>query len=376
MTCRAHLYRHHRIFPCQRCKTLFKSQEDVNEHQKEPEPCLLTETELGDGLTSDIVEKLKSRKKSDKNQTESERWREIYKLLFPQDLVPDPYFEAVQENLSQSPDSRELENYEVFCRQELPRSVRHALEELIRSRSSPIEEILRNQLVSIIRDCQDRVFSSYRESLGPAGGSPVRTRTGSVSSATISSTAAPPKAPSSDAKASESTATNDSVLPFLQPPPPQNDLGSQKICDTVLKPAAANHTSDSGYTSWSDPPPPVSPRINRSSSLFPLNPPAPPSEPTPEQPLPANPWPNPPVLDKQCAEDEHSSPLMDGLGGSGYFSRVDSELYDLFDKEADLEYSSPSIEGLDSTGYIPPVDQGFYDPLHDPDNYEWSGLGQ
>lgn len=90
MICRAHLYRHHRIFPCQRCKTLFKSQDEVNEHQKEPEPCLLRETELGDGLTSDIVEKLKSRKKSDKNQTESERWREIYKLLFPQDLVPDP----------------------------------------------------------------------------------------------------------------------------------------------------------------------------------------------------------------------------------------------------------------------------------------------
>lgn len=48
------------------------------------------DTELGDGLTSDIVEKLKSRKKSDKDQSESERWAEIYKLLFPVDIIPEP----------------------------------------------------------------------------------------------------------------------------------------------------------------------------------------------------------------------------------------------------------------------------------------------
>jgi hypothetical protein len=90
MTCRSHLYRHHRIFPCQRCRALFPSQEKVDNHLKELEPCPLREAALGDGITSDIVDKLKSRKKSDKNQKESERWVEIYKLLFPHAMVPDP----------------------------------------------------------------------------------------------------------------------------------------------------------------------------------------------------------------------------------------------------------------------------------------------
>jgi hypothetical protein len=62
----------------------------VNLHLTKPEGCILAETDLGDGITSDIVEKLKSRKKSDQYQTESERWGEIYMLLFPNQLIPDP----------------------------------------------------------------------------------------------------------------------------------------------------------------------------------------------------------------------------------------------------------------------------------------------
>lgn len=84
------MYRHHRIFPCQRCKRLFKDQEEANQHLKEPKPCELRDVAQTDGLTSDIVEKLRSRKKSDKNQSEEDRWREIYRLLFPHEMVPGP----------------------------------------------------------------------------------------------------------------------------------------------------------------------------------------------------------------------------------------------------------------------------------------------
>lgn len=44
----------------------------------------------GDGLTSDIVERLKSKKKSEKNQSDGDRWKEIYRLLFPHEIVPNP----------------------------------------------------------------------------------------------------------------------------------------------------------------------------------------------------------------------------------------------------------------------------------------------
>lgn len=73
-------------------------------------------------------------------------------------------FEEVQEDIILSPDSRQLAYYEDYCRRELPRTVRAALEEIVHNESQPIEESIRNQLINIIRDCQDRVFSNYRSS--------------------------------------------------------------------------------------------------------------------------------------------------------------------------------------------------------------------
>jgi hypothetical protein len=71
-------------------------------------------------------------------------------------------FEPVQDEAIQSPASFELSNYEEFSRQELPRVFRGALEAVINTAAQPLEEQLRSQLVSMIQECQDRVFSSYR----------------------------------------------------------------------------------------------------------------------------------------------------------------------------------------------------------------------
>lgn len=87
---RGHLYRHHRIFPCQRCKTLFEDQNAVNTHLMEPKACELKNTTQTDGVTSEIYEKLRSKKKAQRNQTEAERWKDIYKLLFPNEMIPSP----------------------------------------------------------------------------------------------------------------------------------------------------------------------------------------------------------------------------------------------------------------------------------------------
>jgi hypothetical protein len=71
-------------------------------------------------------------------------------------------FEPIQEESMASPDSQQLSNYEEFSRQELPRFFRAALEEAIDKNTQPIEEKLKSHLVDMIRDCQDRVFSTYR----------------------------------------------------------------------------------------------------------------------------------------------------------------------------------------------------------------------
>jgi hypothetical protein len=200
MDCREHLYKHHRIFPCQRCKVLFQNQQEVNQHLKEPKACELVKIDQADGVTSEMVERLRCKKKTHKGQTEEERWEEIYNLLFADEIAPSPCrsplshpsrsnfhhqiirnmsisqasettnmatdYEPIQEDI-QSPDSRVLAEYEEYCRQELPRYFRASLEEMVYNEGEPFENI-RSQLMNMIRDCQDRVFSKYRATATPA----------------------------------------------------------------------------------------------------------------------------------------------------------------------------------------------------------------
>ena|ERR1700760_1592716 len=88
--CRGHLYRHHRIFPCQRCKALFEDQDAVSLHLMQRNACERKDIEHSDGVTTEVFEKLRSKKKAQKDQTEADRGKDIYKLLFPNEMVPDP----------------------------------------------------------------------------------------------------------------------------------------------------------------------------------------------------------------------------------------------------------------------------------------------
>ena len=43
-----------------------------------------------EGITPENEKRLKSKKKSHPNQTDEDRWRDIYRLLFPHEDVPCP----------------------------------------------------------------------------------------------------------------------------------------------------------------------------------------------------------------------------------------------------------------------------------------------
>jgi hypothetical protein len=62
----------------------------VGRHLKEVEGCKLREIDIGDGITSEIVERLKSKKRAHRDETEEDRWQKIYVLLFPGSSVPPP----------------------------------------------------------------------------------------------------------------------------------------------------------------------------------------------------------------------------------------------------------------------------------------------
>jgi hypothetical protein len=173
------------------------------------EGCKLVSGEQVEGVTCEIEKRLRSRKKSFPGQTEVQRWKEIYNILFPNEDVPCPckcYFCISEGDLSspslfimsgskarvsfllvtyctdisfldfepilednttgtQTAEFERLANYEEYARRELPRFFRSTLETIVHNETQPIEERLKSQLTSIIQDCQDRVFSNYRASL-------------------------------------------------------------------------------------------------------------------------------------------------------------------------------------------------------------------
>lgn len=71
-------------------------------------------------------------------------------------------FEAIQDDVIRSPGAEKLTSYEEYSRRELPRFFQSALEAVIADETQPIEERLRRQLVGMIQDCQDRVFSTFK----------------------------------------------------------------------------------------------------------------------------------------------------------------------------------------------------------------------
>ena len=167
------------IYPCQRCKEVFKSQEAVGLYLTRIQSCELRDVHIGDGVTHEIAEQLKSKKKSHRGETEEDRWQKIYQLLFHEALAPSPcellralhlwsHFVVIWTWLTAStldfepPDDRsELEEYSDYCRRELPRVVRAAIEEVEKNETQPLEEQLMGQLDHIVQIAHDRVFADY-----------------------------------------------------------------------------------------------------------------------------------------------------------------------------------------------------------------------
>ncbi|KAH8889025.1 hypothetical protein GQ53DRAFT_843119 [Thozetella sp. PMI_491] len=146
-----HLYRNH-IMPlyCQRCWVIFDTEAQLDSHKLLPraEMCEVRPGQPLDGITPAQVKELKSRKKRSRCQTEASRWRDIYRLLFPGDQVPSPYFEELEEL--------------GFVRREMPRLVRESLQQVAEQQSGRLEQALIQALPQLVRECLDKLERSMQ----------------------------------------------------------------------------------------------------------------------------------------------------------------------------------------------------------------------
>jgi len=143
---------------CLRCGDTFKTAGDLESHSKRPVACDPTSAVFPEGITPGIYQRLKSRKKLTRDQSEEERWKDIYKVLFPTaNDIPNPYFEPIQEEPAQAL----LENYENFSKRQLPRLLRYYLEKDLSSLISGSRN-LTEELVSLMEHCHAKILESYR----------------------------------------------------------------------------------------------------------------------------------------------------------------------------------------------------------------------
>lgn len=92
---RGHLHRRHALPPqCPRCWEIFKSEGLRDAHLQRDPPCQNRDNDtLLDGFSKAQEKQLRSRKKTDKNMTDEDKWKEIYAILFPEDdldTMPSP----------------------------------------------------------------------------------------------------------------------------------------------------------------------------------------------------------------------------------------------------------------------------------------------
>ncbi|KAK4445174.1 hypothetical protein QBC34DRAFT_166066 [Podospora aff. communis PSN243] len=161
-----HIYRTHALpTRCARCGEEFQNEADLTAHQRRPQGCEVREVEQAEGCTKDQEKALRKRTKG--LESEEEKWKEMYRILFPddpEDAIPTPYYDDGDSSWESRRDD-EFNRYESYLRRELPRAVRTRLEEAVASFSDPFVRQLRSQLVDIVRDTQAQLFRDYRQTM-------------------------------------------------------------------------------------------------------------------------------------------------------------------------------------------------------------------
>ncbi|KAK0373435.1 hypothetical protein CLIM01_09201 [Colletotrichum limetticola] len=92
-----HLHRTHRQKPnCPRCRSLFKTEAEVGTHLKAQTLCNVVQGEDSvEGFDAAQEKLLKSKKRRKGVETEEDKWREIFKILFPSHRdIPDPFYKT------------------------------------------------------------------------------------------------------------------------------------------------------------------------------------------------------------------------------------------------------------------------------------------
>ncbi|KAK3379002.1 hypothetical protein B0T24DRAFT_663274 [Lasiosphaeria ovina] len=174
-----HLYRRHKQpkYRCGRCWQSFKDQAGHLDHQRMPQPCSLREIEHIEGFDAVQEGRLRSRKKAKgvAEPSETEKWRDVYKILFPQveyDDMPSPFYEygelvAANATGPRAPGPDRLGECEAYILRVVPPRLHQDLGRAAERNFGIVEEARRREATACIEDIIAQAFREFRSQPPP-----------------------------------------------------------------------------------------------------------------------------------------------------------------------------------------------------------------
>ncbi|KAK3348663.1 hypothetical protein B0T25DRAFT_227331 [Lasiosphaeria hispida] len=164
-----HLYRRHCKVYCERCKQIFRDDGEMDAHKLLPIACEVRRVAHPADITASQEKQLKTKKYKTRSLSEEEKWREVYRLLFPHEThMPSPYPEMAEDLKPVTPEARTELEFHHFLLAEVPRLFEQAAEEHIGRPIGSHDSLAMESVHSIITESLQRAFSEWRARGNPS----------------------------------------------------------------------------------------------------------------------------------------------------------------------------------------------------------------
>ncbi|KAF4822901.1 hypothetical protein CGCTS75_v010449 [Colletotrichum tropicale] len=167
-----HLHRTHRQKPnCPRCRMTFSAEADVREHLKSQSLCEVLEGLSVEGFDEVQEKQLKSKKRGRVVKSEQDKWKEIYRILFPDSTeIPDPLYNlAFDETTPTGPAQADHQDAEAIFKQPVPRKLEEETLSLMEDAvGGQLNTKKRRKIMDVCKDFAIKMLRSPRKGKGSA----------------------------------------------------------------------------------------------------------------------------------------------------------------------------------------------------------------
>lgn len=164
-TDREHLFRRHTApkFVCHRCNETFGKDDQYKTHQRAATRCPLRESNPPDGFDETKEKQLRTRQKSSNQLSERQKWEEMYAILFPDDLIPSPYFDKTDAKNDNRHVTEDVTRYEQYLHRQLLPMVRHELKREVDAEFDDVGERLKTKTLDMVQNVALRIFREWAQ---------------------------------------------------------------------------------------------------------------------------------------------------------------------------------------------------------------------